>query len=59
MALIKCRECGAEVSSGAKKCPQCGAANPDKTTHLITVVAGSALMILLVLLAIKWISEGS
>lgn len=25
MALIKCRECGSEVSSKAKACPQCGA----------------------------------
>lgn len=25
MALIKCKECGAEVSSEAKSCPKCGA----------------------------------
>ncbi len=25
MALIKCKECGAEVSSSAKACPKCGA----------------------------------
>jgi len=56
MALIKCRECGAEISSTAKRCPQCGAADPDKTTHLITVVSGSVLLILLVLLAIRWLT---
>lgn len=26
MALIKCKECGSTVSSGAKACPSCGAA---------------------------------
>ena len=26
MALIKCRECGTQVSSSAKSCPSCGAA---------------------------------
>ena len=25
MALIKCSECGNEISSSAKFCPQCGA----------------------------------
>ena len=24
MALIKCKECGAQVSSEAKACPECG-----------------------------------
>ena len=24
MALVKCKECGAEISSSAKKCPKCG-----------------------------------
>jgi Zn finger protein HypA/HybF involved in hydrogenase expression len=27
MALIKCYECKAEISSTAVKCPHCGAAN--------------------------------
>jgi hypothetical protein len=25
MALIKCKECGSEISSKAKACPHCGA----------------------------------
>lgn len=25
MALIPCRECGAQISTSAKYCPQCGA----------------------------------
>lgn len=24
MSLVKCQDCGAQVSSTAKKCPQCG-----------------------------------
>lgn len=26
MALVKCKECGTEVSESAKSCPKCGAA---------------------------------
>ena len=28
MALIKCKECGSEVSNKAKTCPKCGISNP-------------------------------
>ncbi|MBN0552450.1 zinc ribbon domain-containing protein [Pseudomonas aeruginosa] len=28
MALIKCKECGAQVSNKAKACPSCGAKVP-------------------------------
>lgn len=28
MALVKCKECGAEVAKNAKSCPQCGIAHP-------------------------------
>ena len=37
MALIKCRECGAQVSSEAKKCPHCGAV-PQKRMRLGTKI---------------------
>lgn len=32
MALIKCKECGAKVSTTAKACPQCGASAPKQTS---------------------------
>lgn len=32
MALVKCKECGSEVSTKAKKCPSCGAKAPKKTS---------------------------
>jgi|26BtaG_2_1085354.scaffolds.fasta_scaffold00066_30 RNA polymerase subunit RPABC4/transcription elongation factor Spt4 len=41
MALVKCKECGSEVSTKAKVCPKCGAKAPKKTsmfTWLVLVV---------------------
>jgi len=32
MALVKCKECGEDVSSKAKTCPKCGAKVPKKTS---------------------------
>ena len=33
MALVKCKECGEQVSTKAKACPKCGAKPPRKTTR--------------------------
>lgn len=33
MAIVKCRECGADVSTKAKSCPNCGAKAPRKTSR--------------------------
>ena len=41
MALIKCKECGHEVSDKADKCPNCGAPVPKKSS------AGGVVIILL------------
>lgn len=41
MALVKCKECGEQVSSKAKTCPNCGVKAPKKTsvvTWLILIV---------------------
>lgn len=32
MALVKCKECGEDVSTKAKTCPKCGAKAPKKTS---------------------------
>lgn len=32
MALIKCKECGANISTKAKSCPSCGAVAPKRTS---------------------------
>jgi len=36
MAMTKCRECGKDVSSSARRCPQCGADDPDKTGYYVS-----------------------
>ena len=38
MALIKCKECGGDVSKKAKACPSCGAPAKKKTTRLTWLV---------------------
>jgi len=37
MAMVKCRECGKEVSSQAKACPNCGIKDPAPRTSLAKV----------------------
>jgi len=38
MALVKCKECGEEVSNKAKTCPKCGAKAPKKTSAFTWLV---------------------
>jgi len=43
MALVKCKECGQEISRKADKCPKCGAPAKKKTslfTWIVTIVLG-------------------
>lgn len=40
MALVKCKECGAQISADTKTCPQCGAPPPKKTSRFTWLVAG-------------------
>jgi hypothetical protein len=43
MALIKCKECGQQVSSRALKCPHCGApasASPQIAIGIVTALMG-------------------
>jgi hypothetical protein len=40
MALIKCKECGHQMSTTAKACPQCGATAPKKTGTFTKIVGG-------------------
>lgn len=48
MALIKCKECGNQVSNKAVKCPQCGAKVPVKVSIIKLVGAAFFGLILLV-----------
>lgn len=40
MALIKCKDCGKDMSTDAKACPNCGASPPKTTSRLAIGVAG-------------------
>lgn len=40
MALVKCKECGEQVSTKAKNCPKCGAKAPKKTSPVTWAVLG-------------------
>lgn len=40
MALIKCRECSALISTKAETCPSCGAKSKKKTSLLTWIVGG-------------------
>lgn len=52
MALKKCKECGADVSSRARTCPHCGVTNPT-TTGKDMLIGGVAIIVgLVVLIAI-------
>ena len=56
MALVKCKECGKEISTKADKCPHCGA--PIKKSANIGCL-GSAIAIILILMIIVQVSECS
>ena len=40
MAIVKCKECGKDVSSTAAACPNCGAAPPKKTSAIVKYGGG-------------------
>ncbi len=46
MALKKCRECKAEISTDAKLCPRCGAKSPTGTSLRTWIFAGLFAVIL-------------
>ncbi|MEB2785542.1 zinc-ribbon domain-containing protein [Algoriphagus sp. E1-3-M2] len=46
MALTKCKECGKEISSEAKSCPNCGFALKKKTGFLAYFISGFLILLL-------------
>lgn len=50
MALVKCEECGADISSEAVACPQCGKKIPRTSafTKFMAVVIGGLLLIFVI-----------
>lgn len=47
MAMVKCPECGAEVSNKAKKCPQCGSPLKKSKKKLIVILAVLAVILII------------
>ncbi len=45
MALVKCHECGREISTEAKVCPNCGAKNKDFKRSKIIIYGGGFLVL--------------
>jgi hypothetical protein len=50
MALIKCKECGAEVSSKAETCPKCGARVAEKPMGCGTLIGVAFLGVIIILI---------
>lgn len=46
MALTKCIECGAEISTDAKVCPSCGTSKPHKTNYKKMLIIGGIILVL-------------
>lgn len=57
MALTKCPDCGAEISSSAMKCPQCGRERVGLGGTLFgaAVLMGALFLIIFVALLFGWI----
>jgi hypothetical protein len=47
MALIKCEDCGRDVTRSAKVCPQCGAKVPKKTSFLTWIIGAFLLAVVI------------
>ena len=45
MALVKCKECGEQVSTSAKSCPKCGAKVPKRTSAVTWVALVFVLLV--------------
>lgn len=54
MALVKCKECGTEVSTSAKQCPKCGSPSPTKSGGVLRIIA----IVIGALVAVWWIFGG-
>lgn len=52
MGLIKCSECGREVSDKAKVCPNCGAKTKNKENKLPIIICGCIILVLVIAIVI-------
>jgi len=60
MALVKCRECGKDVSSEAPTCPHCGVVKPaPKKAFNPSISGGQGCLLIIVILVVIGIIAGS
>lgn len=57
MAMTKCKECGAEVSTKAEACPKCGAKQAKKTSGCAIIVAGAFAVLIVIPMVIGSVSS--
>lgn len=55
MALIKCKECGKEISDQATSCPNCGAKLQTEEQKLIVIVVA----IIIIIVSIYFMFKGT
>jgi RNA polymerase subunit RPABC4/transcription elongation factor Spt4 len=53
MALIACHECRAQISDGARRCPQCGATSKRMN------IAGALMLVTLLALVLLWMLQAA
>ena len=67
MALVKCPECGTDVSSEAAACPKCGhplqakpagGVNPKDPVHLIGIILVAIILIGCILFGVQQCNAG-
>jgi len=60
MSLLKCRECGKDVSDTAEQCPNCGADSPSLTQieYLRYMFWGAIFLILIIIFMLNRLSPG-
>ncbi|MCB5261734.1 MAG: hypothetical protein LHW64_02495 [Candidatus Cloacimonetes bacterium] len=56
MAMIRCKECGAEISSSASQCPRCGKKRTSGCSMAVLVVLGIFVSIGILSIAINYCS---
>lgn len=59
MALTKCIECGAEISTDAKVCPSCGTSKPHKTNYKKMLIIGAIILVVFTVFTIQDKSKSS
>lgn len=53
MALVKCKECGKEISDSVKVCPNCGYKEKKKVNNKIFIIGGIVLVALCVIVGVS------